>query len=168
MGLAEFPLGTNEMMEFKSLASFGAHLLLLAAGEKIVEHGALETACIEIEKRAKEKIGEYQERAGPFAAWEPLAESTKEQRVQAGYSEDDPLLRSGDMRDSIEHKVVGHEGHVGSDSDIALYQELGTAKIPARSFLGGSAFELAPEISREIGVEYFAFLSGGKRRIAIK
>ena len=166
--MAKLPLGAAAMMEFKGLASFGAHLLLLAAGEKIIEHEALETACVEIEKRAKEKIGEYQNTAGPFAAWSPLAESTVEDRANKGFSADEPLLRTGELRDSIEHKVIGHEGHIGSDSDIAVYQELGTDRIPARSFLGGAAFELAPKIGREIGVEYFAFLSGGRKRINIK
>jgi hypothetical protein len=165
LGLAEFPLGTNEMMEFKSLASFGAHRMLLHTGEKIVEHEALETACQEIEKYAKAKIGEYQPRAGSFSAWEELADSTQEQRVAQGYSENDPGLRSGEMRDSIEHKVIGHEGHVGSDDDHLLWFELGTVKQPARSVLGGAAFELAPKIAKEIGVEYFAFLSGGGKRI---
>src|ERR1700685_3240249 len=133
------------MMEFKSFASFGAHLLLLAAGEKQVEHGALENACVVIEKRAKEKFGEYRAEAGNFAAWAPLAESTVEDRIAQGYSPDEPLLRSGETRDSIEHTVLPHEGHVGSDSQILTWLELGTEKMPPRSTLGGAAFELAPE-----------------------
>jgi hypothetical protein len=119
-------------------------------------------------KKAKEKIGEYQKAAGPFAAWASLSPATIDDRVYQGYTPDDPLLRTGEMRDSIEHKVIGNEGHVGSDSDIAVWQELGTPSIPARSFLGGAAFELAPVISREIGVEYVAFLSGGGKRIAVR
>lgn len=153
------------MMQFGSLAAFGAHLALLAAGEKVVEHESLEAACVEIEKRAKEKFGEYQAQAGNFAAWAPLAQSTIDDRTAKGYSPDEPLLRTGETRDSIEHKVIGHEGHIGSDSDILLWLELGTEKMPARSTLGGAAFELAPKIAHEIGAEYFAFLSGGGKRI---
>jgi hypothetical protein len=156
------------MKEFTSFAGFGAELILLAAELPLVEHELLEDACRKIEKRAKDKIGEYQSEAGQFAAWAPLAESTQEDRARQGFPEDEPLLRTGQMRDSIEHRVTGHEGHVGSDSDIALYQELGTLKIPARSFLGGAAFELTPEILEETGVEMTAFLSGGHRKVAIR
>ena len=167
MGLGRDVLEAPEMMEFKSLGAFAAHLLALHARDKIVEHEALETACVQIEKRAKEKFGEYQAQAGQFAAWAPLAESTVDDRVSQGYSPDDPLLRSGETRDSIEHKVVGNEGHVGSDSDILLWLELGTEKMPARSTLGGAAFELGPTIAEEIGLEFVAFLSGGTKRIKV-
>jgi len=149
------------MMEFSSLAAFGEHLIGLAVRGEIVEHEVLEVVCQEIELRAKDKIGEYQQSSGPFAAWQPLAEMTVEDRVAKGYSPDEPLLRTGEMAQSIEHKVIGNTGHIGSDSDIALWQELGTDKIPARSFLGGAAFELEPTIREEIGVTYFAYLSGG-------
>ena len=72
------------------------------------------------------------------------------------------------MRETIEHKVIGNEGHIGSDSDIALWQELGTDTIPARSFLGGAAFELAPKIVREFGLAFTATLSGNSRKVEIK
>ena len=156
------------MMEFKSFEAFGAHLIALGIKEHLIQHELLEQACVEIEALSKQKIGEYQQAAGPFEAWASLAESTKEQRVAQGYSEDDPGLRSGQMRDSIEHKVSGHEGHVGSNDDNLLWFELGTVKQPARSVLGASAFELEPHIRREIGLEYTAFLSGGSRRIHVK
>jgi hypothetical protein len=155
------------MREFNSFLQFAEHLMVLGLANHVVEHRILEHACVEIEARAKEKIGEYQGAAGPFSAWAPLAQATIDDRVASGYSPDQPLLREGDMRDSIEHKVSGHEGHVGSDSDVALYQELGTSSIPPRSFLGGAAFELAPKIVEETGAEFTAFLSGGKQRIVI-
>jgi hypothetical protein len=155
------------MKEFNSFGSFARFLGTLAVARGL-ENAMLETACQAVESRAKEKIGEYQPEAGPFSAWAPLAPSTKEGRLRAGYPDDEPLLRRGDLRDWIEHKVVGREGHVGSNSDVALWQELGTKTIPPRSFLGGAAFELAPIISREIGVAYLAHLSGGGRRIGVR
>jgi hypothetical protein len=157
------------MKEFTTFAGFAEELLIIGGKEKLLEHHCLETACVEIEARAKEKIGEYQEQAGPFAAWAPLAASTIEDKQNQGYAPpDNPLLRTGEMQESIEHKVKGNEGHVGSDSDVALWQELGTDKIPARSFLGGSAFELEPKIRRDIGIDFFALLSGGQTRIPIR
>ena len=121
-----------------------------------------------IEDRSKEKIGEYQGNQGPFSAWPELADATKEDRVRQGYSENDPGLRNGEMRASIEHKVIGHEGHVGSDDDKLLWFELGTDKQPARSVLGGSAFELEPKIREETGIGFVAVLSGGKTKVAVR
>jgi hypothetical protein len=158
----------STMKEFTSFLRFAEHLIVLGAVEKVVEHRLLEHACEEIEKRAQAKIGEYQHKAGPFSAWAPLADAPVQDRIDQGYPANEPLLRSGEMRDSIEHKVIGHEGHVGSDSDIALWQELGTDKIPARSFLGGAAFELEPKIREETGISFSAWLSGGTKRIGVR
>ncbi|WP_337021823.1 phage virion morphogenesis protein [Pantoea anthophila] len=90
----------------------------------------------EIEETAKEEIGIYQPAYGPFDAWAPLAESTKADRVRRGYSEDEPLLRSGELRDSIESEVVGLAAIVGTKSEIGLWQEVGTSHIPPRPFIG--------------------------------
>ena len=90
----------------------------------------------EIEETAKEEMGVYQPAVGPFEAWAPLAASTKADRVRLGYSEDEPLLRSGELRDSIESEVVGLAAIVGTKSEIGLWQEMGTDRIPPRPFIG--------------------------------
>lgn len=90
----------------------------------------------EIEETAKEEIGVYQPAVGPFEAWAPLAESTKADRVRSGYTEDDPLLRSGELKNSIESEVVGLAAIVGTKSEIGLWQEMGTDRIPPRPFIG--------------------------------
>jgi len=90
----------------------------------------------EIEEAAKEEIGVYQPAYGPFDAWAPLAEVTKADRVRQGYSEDEPLLRSGRLRDSIQSEVMGLAAIVGTKSDIGLWQEVGTDRIPPRPFIG--------------------------------
>lgn len=90
----------------------------------------------EIEETAKEEIGVYQPAYGPFDAWVPLAESTKADRVRQGYSEDEPLLRSGRLRDSIQSEVVGLAAIVGTKSEIGFWQEVGTEHIPPRPFIG--------------------------------
>lgn len=130
------------MPEFSNPAAFAAHLLQAAAAMEHGEATALEKAAVLVEKRAKDKIGEYQDAVGPFAKWAELADSTKIDRVRKGFPENEPLLRTGAMRDSIEHTVADHEAHIGSNNDIALYQELGTSRIPPRSFLGGAMAEL--------------------------
>src|SRR4051794_7536860 len=115
-------MGEGQLREFNSIAAFVEQLATVAIAVKEAEHVLLEKAAVMVEKRAKEKIGEYQEQIGPFVAWAELADSTKADREKHGYAEDQPLLRSGEMRDSIEHTVQGSEACVGSNSDIAVYQ----------------------------------------------
>ena len=159
------------MKSFNSFGAFAQHLAALGsvAAFDAVNHHLLEESAQMIEKRAKDKIGEYQAAAGQFAAWAPLTQSTKEDRVRQGFPDDEPLLRTGGMRDSIEHKSDSQEAHIGSDSDIAKYQELGTSKIPPRSFLGGAAFEKASEVVDLIGEGMTMHLEGkGLAKVEIK
>jgi phage gpG-like protein len=82
--------------------------------------------------------------------WPRLAESTLEKK-----GADTPLLETGEMRDSIERDLDPIEMKVviGSKSKIALYQELGTSRIPPRPFLSLAmhrAMPFAAETFRKI------------------
>lgn len=145
------------MMELLELA---AKLGEIALQQHEMGHHALEKAAVIVEKRAKEKIGEYQDEAGPFAGWAELADATKDDRVRQGYPEDEPLLRTGEMRDSIEHVVADGEAQVGSNDDKAVWQELGTEHIPPRSFLGGAAVEKLDDVITLVGEHAVASLVG--------
>ena len=148
------------MSEFHSLGHLAAHFAEIVLKQHEMEHHALEKVGKIVEKRAKEKIGEYQQEAGPFVAWAELAESTKADRAKKGFPEDEPLLRTGAMRDSIEHTVHDSEVQIGSNSDIAVYQELGTKNIPPRSFLGGAVVDEIDKITDTIGKAAYAALIG--------
>lgn len=50
-----------------------------------------------------------------------------------------PWLRTGELRASVGHQSDGAVAVVGSTSQVAVYQELGTPSIPPRSFLASSA-----------------------------
>src|SRR5574337_849102 len=80
-------------------------------------------------EEAKGFLGHYQE------GWAPLKPATIARKAKG----DTPLLESGEMRETIkgeaELRPYGAEGVVGSESKIALYQEMGTVKIPPRPFL---------------------------------
>lgn len=104
-----------------------------------------------VEKKAKAKLGEYQDGNGAHEAWDELAPMTKSQRVRLGYTENDPGLRSGKMRKSISH--VSHEltTTIGSDDDNLVYFEHGTKKQPPRSVLGAAAYESIDAIKKEFG-----------------
>jgi len=105
----------------------------------------------EIEETAREDIGVYQPAYGPFEAWAPLAESTKADRVRQGYTEDEPLLRSGELRDSIESEVVGLAAIVGTKSQIGFWQEVGTENIPPRPFIGPAYVRKIDPLMESIG-----------------
>ena len=148
------------MKEFSSFGALARHLEVMAAiGEEVTHHVTEEAAKI-IQKDAKKKIGEYQGYAGPFAAWPELADATKDDRLSRGFTENDPLLRTGELRESITYTARGNEAVVGSDSDIALYQELGTETIPARSFLGGAAYESKLPVGEMAARTIIAWVSG--------
>lgn len=148
------------MREF-TITEFATFMGEVALVMPMAEREALRKAGEIVEAEAKAEIGNYQGSAPPFAAWAPLAESTQNERVRQGFTPDDPLLRTGEMRESVGLVVEGHEAHVGSNSDIAVYQELGTSKgITPRSFLGGAAVRKSKEVSEIIGREIFGVLTG--------
>ena len=113
-------------------------------------HDGLEKACVIIETEAKSYPGEYQK------GWASLQPATIAQKSTG----DSPLLETGEMRDSIEHQVEGHSGFVGSDNDKAVWQELGTSRIPPRSFLGLAAQTKAEESANTLGDVLFKKMIG--------
>ena len=149
------------MREFQSIAAFIEHVSTLHAKEALAVHNGLKRAAKMVEVQAKSEIGVYQSAIGEFPKWEELADSTKDDRVSKGYTENDPLLRSGKLRDSIHHDVDGLEAIIGSDSDIAVYQELGTENIPPRPFLGSALAIKEGQVIRIIGEHVVSALIGG-------
>jgi hypothetical protein len=139
-----------------------------------VEHEGLEKACVIIEDDAKASLGEYQPAAGPFPAWQGLAESTQDRRSQQGYSADDPLLRSKTLQLDITHQVEGRVGMIGvpasgpsepegaAVADVAMDMELGTSRAPPRPFMGPAAFRKGEAAAKEIGAVAISYLAGGK------
>jgi hypothetical protein len=99
-----------------------------------------------IRDEAKRVIGTYE------LDWPQLAPSTQEERVKEGFPANEPLLRTGELRDSIEYTVISdHEAEVGSNLDIAVYQELGTAHIPPRSFLAAAGAHKGEDAAKVAG-----------------
>lgn len=138
-------------MSVHSIESFMLHLARMAETVVLAERKGLEAAAVVVEKEAKSEFGNYQQAVGPFNKWEELADSTKEDRVSQGYSENDPLLRSGKLRETISHDVNHLTAVVGSTSDVMVYQELGTDKIPPRPVLGPSLARVEHKVVRILG-----------------
>jgi HK97 gp10 family phage protein len=148
------------MKEFTSLGQFARHLATVEVAVALELRRGLDRVAVAVRDKAKDEIGTYQPGIGPFPAWAQLAESTVEDRVAKGYSPDEPLLRSGEMRDSIGKDVSGMEATIGSTSDKAVYQELGTDKIPPRPFLGPAVLHNEELIKRILGRAFVAGILG--------
>lgn len=155
-------------MSIFSLTGFAAELTRLAIEMPKATHAALEDGAQMIEEEAKKSLGEYQGGAGPFAAWAPLAESTLADKDRKGFDTPSPLLREGDMRDSIEHVVDGDKAFIGSNSDVAVDQELGTSRMPPRSFLGRAAAVMGEKIAKHTGRIAHSHLTGDGVRVPIE
>lgn len=149
--------------EFANMGDFAAHLLTLQAGELIALEAGLEHVLVHMERVAKDELGHYQPAVGPFPAWAELAESTKESKLSRGYDPDEPLLNEGDLRNSISHEHRGLEGAMGSTSQIMVYHEFGTAKMPARPVIGPAAFRSHEKIVKIIGSAMLVGLVSGRR-----
>lgn len=149
-------------MHFESLAHFAEHLLTAATLEAVTLEKGMEKCAVIVEKSAKKEIGHYQPQVGPFQDWAELADSTKEDRVRQGYTENDPLLRSGELRGSIEHQSTLQEAVIGSTSPVMAYQEFGTAKIPPRPVIGPAAFKNKEKIQSIIGAAAISGMFSGK------
>lgn len=151
------------MSSFESLGHLATHFAELAVTEVVALHEGLEKCAVLVEKTAKGEIGMYQPQAGPFQDWAELAESTKEDRVNRGFSENDPLLRTGGLRDSITHEVNSLEAVIGSTDPVMIYQEFGTPTSPPRAVLGPAAFRNKEKIKAIIGAAAMAGYFGGEK-----
>jgi len=136
------------MTKFSSFAGLGAAFVALA--EELHHHklAAMEKGCRILEDEAKAAIGTYRDGYN----WPQLADSTQEERARLGYPPNEPLLRTGELRDSIKHTVESADlGFVGTNDAVAKYQEFGTSKIPPRPFLGGALHAKGEEIAECFG-----------------
>lgn len=156
------------MKKFNSLLEFKGFLEKIIQDEPKHINAILIAEGQLIEKESKHKFGIYQQSAGPFKAWAPLSDYTKEDRLRKGFSADDPLYRTGQLRDSIYYKVTpGKSVSIGSDDPVMAYQELGTHgahPIPARSVLGAALFQNKRKVMK-IAVEGIEIWLSGKSPI---
>jgi HK97 gp10 family phage protein len=151
------------MKSFDSPLKFAEFLAASITKEHVALQSGLKACAKVIERTAKSEFGVYQKSVEHFPAWEELADSTKEDRVRQGFSENEPLLRTGKLRDSISHEVSGLEAVIGSDSDVMVYQEFGTEKIPPRPVLGPAAFRNKQKIQKILGNAAITGMMGGER-----
>lgn len=146
------------MKEFRSFGAFATHLAILAIETKVVKHAVLEEAAEEVQETAKGMIGFYHQ--DPH--WEALADSTEAEKARLGFEPDAPLLRTGEMRESITTVVSlnGDFAVVGSDEQKMVWHELGTTKMPPRPVLGPAGRLSGPRIAHAASTMITSWLSG--------
>jgi phage gpG-like protein len=137
-----------------SLLGFIAHIGVMHGQIAQISHHALETACQIIHEESRRAVGTYD------FSWPQLAPSTQSQRVQLGFTPNDPLLRTGALRDSIQWQVEGNVGFVGSNDQTAVWNFLGTSKIPARDPILGATLAMRTTIEQQIGHSFSSWLGG--------
>lgn len=120
------------------------------------QRASLKKAAEIVQKEAKRVIGTYD------YGWPPLKEETIARK-----GADTPLLESGELRDSIEKYIDYGAGqaYVGSNNPKATFHELGTSRIPARSFLAGAAQAKEHEV-HELTKQHYRQLWLGKSHVA--
>jgi phage gpG-like protein len=106
-------------------------------------------ACEMVCAEAKRVIGEG------YPEWPALKPETLARKMM-----NTPLLETGELRASIEWNSHELEGHVGSNNDKAVWHELGTSKIPPRSFLMGAAVRMEPKIHKMAARAVMAVMRG--------
>ena len=105
--------------DFKTVAEFATFLGRRAGEHKIPLELAAREASIILERRVKKIYGDNTKLAH-------LAPATVQERIDLGYSPDDPLLRTGELlRDKVERFHSGMTAAVGTHEIINAYHEFG-------------------------------------------
>lgn len=146
------------MKNFSSFAAFATHLQVLAIEAKAIKHAVLEAAAEEVQETAKGMIGFYHQ--DPH--WPALSPEYEAEKVRAGFEPDAPLLRTGEMRESIRYVVAvdGHSAVVGSDDQKMVWHEIGTSRMPPRPVMGPAGIHSAPRVALTASKMITAWLSG--------
>lgn len=99
----------------------------------------------QIVETAQAKIGHYQD------GWPPLAASTQQERERLGFTPDDPLLRTGELRDSYDAIVTANQITIGNTSPKADPLENGSATIPPRPVTLPAVYENLDNLKERLG-----------------
>lgn len=145
------------MRRFESPSDFAAFLRHAAGESRHGQSAGLRDAAALFAEKAKGYLGAYQPALGPIPEWPELAESTKDERADLGFPDNEPLLRTGELRDAIASAHDGRRAAVGVDSRmvgdgtrqnpyrdigaVAADMEMGTDRAPPRPFLSRAVYE---------------------------
>lgn len=90
---------------------------------------------VEMETQTKERFVRKTDPDGD--KWADIADSTRRYLARHYPGSQPPLVRDGNLRDTIESQVLGTtEVLAGETKEYAIYHQTGTPKMPARPSLG--------------------------------
>jgi hypothetical protein len=140
------------------MMTFGEYAAFLRKSADLVDMEIETTAAVIAEAAAAEAkyiIGHKQ------PDWDSLADPTKEQKGRMGFSgpEFSPLLRTGEMRDSIKWIATSMGGVIGSNDKVLYWHEVGTPKMPPRPVLGRALLSTIPLLEQMLGETAVRLLS---------
>ena len=145
-------------MKEMTLTGFVAHLARIRAAMPAAEQAGLDRAGLLIEQEAKDLIGTE------YAGWPALADRTVAEKQAKGQtsrvSGTDPLLATGELRESIARHVDGHSVTVGTPDPVGVFHEFGTSRMPPRPFLAAAAHRKAEAGANAIGAAVGHALAG--------
>lgn len=113
---------------------------------------------------ARGQIGAYQPAVGAYPAWEPLAESTEEEKARIGAPAEAPLERFGALKKSFKSDApTEYSIEFGSDDPVMEYHEFGTVKMPPRPALGPALLKRINQVQQIFGSNAVRAIIGGQR-----
>ena len=158
------------MREFKSGSAFADHLDRVAARIPGALQREVKAMGTRMRDDAKAMLGHYQDN------WPQLAERTMKERTRFGFTPDDPLLRSGQLRDLIQFEagangqgfigvkdgtITSPNGKSAAATLVAATMEWGSAdgRVPARPVYG--------RLEHRFHTYFEPFADGFMRRIGL-
>lgn len=113
---------------------------------------------------ARAQIGAYQPAVGAYPAWEPLAESTEEEKARIGAPADAPLERFGELKKSFRADPPTEDSiDFGSTDPVMEYHEFGTVKMSPRPALGPALLKKIDPIQQIFGRNAVRAIVNGQR-----
>jgi phage gpG-like protein len=149
-------------IEFDSMAALATHLAgAVVADIELANRHSLAAAAQILKDDMRGQIGEYQGALGDYPAWEPLAESTEDEKARVGAPAEAPLERFGDLQKSFRSELVGNnEAIIGSTDPVMEFHEYGTSKMPPRPVVGPALLRNVDAIEKLIGGDAHAVICG--------
>jgi len=148
-------------MKTFSLEGFARFTEAIAVSHNKVVSAGLAVGAVAIRKKAHEIFGDNAKLAS-------LAPSTQEERSRQGFTPNDPLVRTGELRDSLEVEAGLMMAGVGSPDILMRYHELGDTRgrYPPRPVLTLATAEAMPEITAAIDDALALSLGEGEHAVA--
>lgn len=132
------------MKKFNSFQEFSNYLESSFKKYKRNEPKVLNFLGVYLGNKMIDTFGILQKGYGNFPSWAPLKPSTIADKIRGGYvynSQYNPLVRTGELKNSIDYKVSPKKLRVGSKSEIMIFHEFGTSKMAQRSVIGLTMFK---------------------------